>query len=402
MSRVEPLSRVFTQPRSLSVIHHRSKSPLTDLFLEARATTQVPRNDDVNGERQEGYGEFQMTVDRHGRCSTDRAFLDPVRNRSNLEIIPNALATRLVFEGNRARGVEYFDGGDVKRIYAKNEIILCGGAFNSSQLLMLSGIGPADHLRSLGIEVRVDLPGVGKNLQDHLSAGYRCEISKPLSNFGMSDASTQAATEDFLKDGSGLFASNFVEAGVFLRCDDRSAFPDVQVHFSCGFGPDTRDGSFADRHGFGLYPNVARPKSRGEIRLRTANPIDRPEIDPRYLSDADDLELTVDALITCRSIGEAEPFKRAGATEIWPGPAARSRDRIADYVRRTSGTVWHPAGTCKMGIDDQAVVDPALRVRGLEGVRVADASIMPTIVSGNTNAPCIMIGEKAAELILGT
>ena len=176
----------------------------------------------------------------------------------------------------------------------------------------------------------------------------------------------------------------------------RAAYTDIKA----GFGADFTDGSYADRHGFALYPNVARPKSRGHIRLRTANALDKPEIDPRYLSDPDDLELTVSALIKCRAIGETEPFRKIGPQKIWPGPATRSRKDIADYVRRFANTVWHPAGTCKMGVDDIAVVDPSLRVRGISGLRVADASIMPTLVSGNTNAPCIMIGEKAAELIL--
>lgn len=386
---------------SLSVTHLKFRSPLTDLFMEACEATQLRRNDDVNGESQEGYGCFQMTADRHGRCSTDRAFLDPVRSRSNLEIVTNAFATRLLVEGAMVRGVEYYSGSKVNQLYPDGEVILCGGAINSPQLLMLSGIGPADHLRSLGIEVKHDLPGVGKNLQDHLLAGYRCEVSKPLSTFGMTDAAAQTATQEFLKNGTGPFATNFLEAGIFLRCDSRSTFPDVQVHFESDFGADRLDGTLTDRHGFAFYPNVARPKSRGELRLRTGNPLDKPEIDPRYLSDSADLDLTVDALIKCRSIGEAEPFKRVGAKEIWPGPAAKTRPQIAEHVRRTANTVWHPAGTCKMGRDELAVVDPALRVRGLEGLRVADASIMPTIVSGNTNAPCIMIGEKAADLVLG-
>src|SRR5207237_2349883 len=157
-----------------------------------------------------------------------------------------------------------------------------------------------------------------------------------------------------------------------------------------------------DRHGFNLSPNVSRPKSRGEIRLRTASPLDKPDIDPGYLSDSEDPGLTLEAIVKCRSVGEGEPFKKVGATEIWPGSAARTRDQLADYVRRTASTIWHPVGTCKMGTDEMAVVDPDLRVRGLEGLRVADASIMPTLVSGNTNAPCIMIGEKAAQLILSS
>lgn len=386
---------------TLSVTSHKSRNPMTAAFMEACASSQMTRNADVNGESQEGYGYFQMTVDEQGRCHTGRAFLDPVRQRPNLRIITNALATRLLVGGGRVGGVEYFDGREVSRVHAGEEIVLCGGAINSPQLLMLSGIGPADHLHGLGIKVEADLPGVGRNLQDHLLAGYRCEVSEPLALFGMTDAQASDATSRFLQDGSGPFATNFLEAGMFLRCDARSAFPDVQVHFEPDFGVDIVDGSTSDRHGFGFYANVSRPKSRGEIRLRTANPMDKPEVDPRYLSDPSDLELTVEALMRCRAIGETEPFRRLGAREIRPGPEARGPAEVADFVRRTASTVWHPSGTCKMGTDEMAVVDPALRLHGLAGLRVADASIMPTLVSGNTNAPCIMIGEKAADLVLG-
>jgi choline dehydrogenase len=216
----------------------------------------------------------------------------------------------------------------------------------------------------------------------------------------MTAEEAENAVAEFLSDGTGPFATNFLEAGMFLRLDPTSQYPNVQFHFETDFGPDAFDGSFADRHGFALTPNVARPKSRGTIRLRTASPLDKPEIDPRYLSEPDDLRLTVEGMLKAREVASADAFRAFGAREIHPGPD-KGRKEIEDYVRRTATTVWHPAGTCKMGIDDEAVVDPELRVRGLDGLRVADASIMPTLVSGNTNAPCIMIGEKAAELALG-
>jgi choline dehydrogenase-like flavoprotein len=227
----------------------------------------------------------------------------------------------------------------------------------------------------------------------------RCETSSPVTTFGLSEEAYGDAVKTFLTEGRGPFATNFLEAGMFLRMDPASVYPDVQVHFEGDFGPDAMDGSFADRHGFSLTPNVARPASRGQIRLRTANPLDKPEIDPRYLSEESDLRLTVDALLKCREIVSADAFKAIGAKEIFPG-SSLDREGIANYVRRTASTVWHPAGTCKMGVDEEAVVDPSLRVRGMNGLRIADASIMPTLVSGNTNAPCMMIGEKAAELIL--
>lgn len=384
----------------LRVTTRKPRSRLAEAFMEACAQGQLPRTDDVNGAVQEGYGAFQMTADKNGRCSTYAAFLKPVMGRPNLEIISDALVTRLIVRNGRATVVECFRGNEVRTIEADREVILCAGAFGSPHLLMLSGIGPADHLKKMGIKVEHDLVGVGSNLQDHLYASLRCEISEPITTFGMTAGETEDAVTEFLSRGTGPFATNFIEAGMFLRLDPASPYPDVQFHFENDFGPDAFDGSFADRHGFALTPNVARPKSRGTIRLRTASPLDKPEIDPRYLSEPDDLRLTVEGILKAREVANADAFRAFGTREIHPGPD-KGRKEIEDYVRRTATTVWHPAGTCKMGVDDEAVVDPQLRVRGLDGLRVADASIMPTLVSGNTNAPCIMIGEKAAELALG-
>jgi choline dehydrogenase len=384
----------------LRVTSHNPRNPLTEAFMEACAQTQLPRTEDVNGAEQEGYGYFQMTADKRGRCSTYVAFLEPVLGRPNLRVITGALATRLIIRRGKTTGVEYFDGGGLKAAEAVKEIILCGGAINSPQILMLSGIGPAEHLEKFGIRVEHDLPGVGKNLQDHLYVNVRCEIEEPLTTFGMAARAHDEALSRFLSEGTGPFASNFLVAGMFLNLERETAYPDVQVHFETDFAPDLYDGSSSDRHGFNLSINVSRPKSRGEIRLRTASPLDKPEIDPRYLSEEDDLELTIEGLEKCREVAGAEAFRRFGAKEIYPGPSARRRD-LPQYVRRTANTVWHPAGSCKMGVDAEAVVDPSLRVRGIEGLRIADASIMPALVSGNTNAPCIMIGEKAADLLLG-
>jgi choline dehydrogenase len=383
----------------LRVTSHTPRNALTEAFMEACAQTQLPRTEDVNGAQQEGFGYFQITASKEGRCSTYVAFLAPVIDRPNLSVITNALVTRLLFRAGRAIGVESFSGNEISRIEAGEEIILCGGAINSPQVLMLSGVGPARHLGGLGIKVEHDLPGVGKNLQDHLYASLRCQCSLPLTTFGMTGQTYADAVSQFLTNGSGPLATNFLEAGLFLKIDPACEYPDAQVHFETDFGPDLMDGSLADRHGFALTPNVARPKSRGEIRLRTANPLDKPEIDPCYLAEDEDLSLTVEALLRCREVVGAEALVSTGAKEIFPGPLA-GREKVADYVRRTASTVWHPAGTCKMGIDDGAVVDPCLRVRGMAGLRIADASIMPTLVSGNTNAPCIMIGEKAAEPLL--
>ena len=386
----------------LIVSDQPDRNPMTEMFLQACAQNQLRWNDDVNGAQQEGYGYFQMTADAKGRCHTDRAFLEPVKALPNLTIITHALVTRVIVEKGRATGIEYVSGSTGHRLLARHEIILCGGALNSPHLLMLSGVGPAAHLRDLGIKVEVDLPGVGQNLQDHLQVGYRCQVDLPLSLFGMTADDNAAAVAAFLADGSGPYASNLAEAGAFLRLGKDAADPDVQVHFEPDFGPDRTDGSVADRHGFGLWINVSRPKSRGEIKLRSADPYDKPSVDPRYLSDQRDLDLTVDAVLACRAIGTAPTFQKIGAREIWPGEAATSRADIEAFVRAMASTIWHPCGSCKMGVDAMAVVDPTLQVHGVEGLRVADASIMPNVVSGNTNAPCMMIGQKAAEMILGS
>jgi choline dehydrogenase len=388
------------QAGPVSVVSHRQLNPLTELFMAACASVGLTRNDDVNGESQEGYGEFQMTADSKGRCGTDRAFLEPIRDVGNLTIFPGARVTRLLMEKGRVTGAEYFDGKSVDSAMADCEVILSAGSINTPQILMLSGIGPADHLAQMGLATAVDLPGVGSNLQDHILSALRCEISEPLSPYGMASRDVQAAVQAFMTDGSGPYASNFVEAGIFLRCGAASAFPDVQVHFVCSIGADVADGTGPDRHGFALYPYVTRPKSRGSVRLRTAHPMDPPAIDPAYFSDPADLRLTVEGLITCREVAMAEPFGRIGAREIRPGAEVTTRDDLAAYVRRSARTVWHPVGTCRMGADQGAVVDASLRLHGIEGLRVADASIMPNLVSGNTHAPCMMIGEKAADLIL--
>jgi choline dehydrogenase len=383
----------------LIVTDQPNRNPMTDLFLQACAQNQMRWNPDVNGESQEGYGHFQMTADAKGRCHTDRAFLEPVRHLPNLTVVTGALVTRVIIQGGRARGVEYVQGSSGLRAMA-SEVILCGGALNSPQVLMLSGVGPADHLAAHGVGVVADVPGVGQNLQDHLQVGYRCQVDQPLSLYGMTAAEADQAVADFLATGAGPFASNFAEAGAFLRLDAAQDHPDVQVHFEPDFGPDRTDGSLTDRHGFAMWINVSRPKSRGEIRLRSADPFDKPAVDPRYLTDRADLDLTVDAVLACRDIGTAPAFQAIGVREIWPGPAARSRAEVEHFIRVMASTIWHPCGSCKMGVDDMAVLGPDLRVRGVDGLRVADASIMPTIVSANTNATCIMIGEKAADLVL--
>lgn len=250
------------------------------------------------------------------------------------------------------------------------------------------------------MQVVHDVPGIGKNLHDHLYVESRFEIAEPLTLVGLSEAAAESAQRLYLEKGEGPFATNYIETGAFLRCDPASEYADIQLHFTTVFGVSYYDGAPPDRHGVSFTMNVCRPRSRGELRLNSADPLDKPLIDPRYLSDRIDLDLAIKGVRKSMEIGNAAAFATVGARQIFPAPEARSDEGIIDYIRRAGNTVWHPVGTCKMGSDPMAVVDDRLRVHGLAGLRVADASIMPTIVSGNTNAPCIMIGEKLSDLVL--
>ena len=383
----------------LMVSDQKTRSPLTSLYFEACASAGMTRNDDVNGATQEGYGWFQATIGKAGRCSTAVAFLHPNRWRKNLEVVTHAQATKLIVEKGRVTGVEYLRNGKLETAHASAEIVLSGGAINSPQLLLLSGIGPADELKALGIAPVHDLPGVGKNLHDHMYAICRFSIEEPLTISAMSDAEFAAAQEQYLKDATGPLATNFDEAGAFLRTDPASEWPDVQWHFEPTFSVAYFDGAPPERHGYSIFANVCRPESRGTLKLFSADPLAKPLIDPNYFAEPRDLELTKRGLRKAIEVCSSDSFKSVGARQGHPVPDDMSDAALERYIRRTSNTVWHPVGSCKMGHDKMAVVDDRLRVRGLTGLRVADASIMPTIVSGNTNAPCIMIGEKAADLV---
>ena len=321
-------------------------------------------------------------------------------NRKNLTVLTHATAIRLLLENDKAIGVEYLRSGRMETAYAANEVILSGGAINSPQLLLLSGIGPAEHLKEHGIDVLHDLPGVGANLHDHFDLHCRFEIEEPLTIAGMSSAAMAEAERQCLMDGTGPFASNLCEAGAFIRCEESSSYPDVQIHFGLTHGVNYYDGSPPDRHGFDFDVNLCRPLSRGTVCLQSSDPLDRPLIDPRYLTERIDLDLALKGLKKVLEIGNARTFSEVGAKQTHPGSEMHSAEDLVQYIRRAGTTIWHPVGTCKMGHDTMAVVDDELRVRGLSNLRIVDASIMPTIVSGNTNAPCIMIGEKASDLEL--
>ncbi len=304
-----------------------------------------------------------------------------------------------MFSGTRAVGVEYLHSGEVERAEAACEVILSTGALRSPQLLLLSGVGPEDELKRLGIPVRLHLPGVGKNLQDHLHTRVRCEITQPLTFPPLPDELKAAAFREYGETQTGVLASNFLEAGAFLRSRPDEDSPGLQHFFLMLLSPDYPEAGVTVRHGITLTSYINRPVSRGEVRLASADPLDRPIIDPNYLSMAEDLRCAMAGVRWNLKMLYAKAFDDIRGNEVAPGVNARSDAEIESFVRRTASTTWHPTGTCKMGDDAAAVVDARLRLHGIQGLRVVDASIMPTIVSGNTNAPTIMIAEKAADLI---
>lgn len=375
-------------------------SRLTGIFMAAAAEAGLAYNPDPNGAAQDGSCHYQATIGPDGRASTAAAFLRPVMQAPNLTTRTNALVTRVLFDGTKATGVEYIAAQGLHTDHA-GEVILCGGALNSPHLLMLSGIGNADELSQAGVRPRHDLPGVGRNLQDHLNVNVRYQISEPLTLFGMTAEDAGAAMREFRDHRSGPFSWNFLEAGGFYSVDPTAPHPDTQFFFVPSFGTDFNDGSAPDRHGFLLGSYANRPASRGTVKLASAYPLDKVVIDPDYLSAKPDLALAIGSIRRSREIGRQQHFAAIGAAEIYPGPQAQSDAELEVYVRSRASTTWHLSGTCKMGTDALAVVDPQLRVHGIDRLRVVDASIMPRLTSCNTNAPTIMIAEKAADMILG-
>jgi choline dehydrogenase len=374
-------------------------NPLSRVFLEAASERGYPMNADFNGASQEGFGLYKVTQRNGLRCSTAVAFLEPARSRPNLEVRTGALASKILTDGRRATGVEYRVGRKLRRDSAA-EVVLCGGAVNSPHLLQLSGIGPAAHLEEFGIRVVHDLPGVGENLQDHLDVCTIHRCTKPITyDFGLLREAWVGL--QFLLTRSGPGTTNAAEAGGFVRsrlaADSR---PDIQFHFV----PAQLDDHGRNRlpgHGYTLHACNLRPKSRGRIRLGSADAAEPPRIFANYLSHPDDLPVMVECVRISRELFAASAFDPYRGDEVFPGAQIKSVAGLEAFVRQKAETIYHPVGTCKMGIDDAAVVDPTLAVRGMEGLRVVDGSIMPTLVSGNTNAPTIMIAEKAAAMILG-
>ena len=375
--------------------------PLCEAFIEAAQQAGFPRNDDFNGQAQEGAGYFQLTARRGRRCSTAVGYLRRERRRANLAVVPHALARRLLFDGRRAIGIEYSQGGSTRIAHARCEVVLAGGAFNSPQLLQLSGLGPADLLKSHGIEIVADMPGVGSDLQDHLQVRmqYRCTEPITMNDVINSWRHRIGAGVRYCLFRKGLLAIGAGYAGGFFRASPLAATPDVQVHFII-FSGDTSGGPLHPFPGFIASVCQLRPESRGFVRIKSADPRVPPAIQPRYLSAQKDRETVVAGMKLLRRIMSKPAMRRYIAEERLPDPSCTSDDDLLAFARETGTTVFHPTSTCRMGSDGTAVVDERLRVRSIERLRVVDGSIMPSLVSGNTNAAVVMIGEKGADMIL--
>ena len=385
----------------LGVSVPRGALPICEAFIRAAQQFGIPYNPDFNGKQQAGTGYFQLTQRDVRRSSAASAFLRPAMTRPNLTVRLNQLVRRVVIEGGRAIGVEVDADGAARTLRANREVLVTSGAIGSPRLLLLSGIGPADHLASVGVDVLHDLPGVGENLHDHLDLCVLAECSGRYSYDGMDRFPRSAiAALQYKLFKSGPVTSSLFETGAFWYADETSPLPDTQFHFGQGSGIEKGIVTI-EKGGVTLNTAYMRPRSRGTVRLVSANPADAPLIDPNYWSDPHDKEMSLRGLEIAREIlsqPAMAPFLRR---EALPGPDVASRDDLFDYACRLAKTQHHPVGTCKMGHGDMAVVDPELRVRGIEGLRVCDSSVMPTINSSNTNAPTIMIGEKASDLVRG-
>lgn len=376
-------------------------SPLYQAFVEAGSEAGYGYTPDMNGYRQEGFGPMQMTVRAGVRWSTAKAYLEPVLQRSNLEVRTRVLAQRILFDGRRACGIEYARRGATEQVHARGKVILAGGPINSPQLLMLSGIGPGDHLRSHGIDVRADLPGVGSNYQDHLEMYVQQRCRKPVSLYpALKPLNKIKVGAQWLLLHTGHGATNHFESGGFIRSRAGVKHPDLQYHFMpIAIRYDGK--SPVSDHGFQAHVGPMRSPSRGTVRLRSTDPRRHPIIDPQYMSHEQDWEEMRASIRLTREIFAQPALAEYAGGEIAPGPEAESDADLDAFIRQNVESAYHPSCTCGMGSGPDAVVDGNTAVHGLEDLHVVDSSIMPTIVSGNLNAPTIMVAEKAADLIAG-
>lgn len=386
----------------LNVTYPRHDSPVNQMFLEAARMHGLAANPDYNGAEQEGAFLYQVTQRGGERCSAAKAFLTPHLSRPNLKVVTQAVAARVLLDGRRATGIAYHHGGQLRQVRARCETVLCGGAFGSPQLLLLSGIGPQAELQRHGIAVAHALPGVGQNLQDHIDYVQTWRVPSHTETFGASlrgAAKVAAAMLEWRRQRTGMITSPFATAGAFVRSTPDAPVPDLQLVFVLGI-VDNHARKLHLGHGISCHVEVLRPFSRGSVGLNGTDPRQAPRIDPQFLSDERDLALLLRGAQLQQRILESSPFDGIRGPMLYPtrldDPAGMATD-----IRRRADTQYHPVGTCRMGpaSDPMAVVDAQLRVHGIAGLRVADASIMPTLIGGNTNAPTVMIAEKASDLI---
>ena len=377
--------------------------PLVEAMIAGAKELGIPPNEDFNGATQEGAGYYQLTTRRGRRCSTAVAYLDPARDRPNLRIETNAHATGVVLENRRARGVTYRQEGVERSATANREVILSAGALQSPQLLQLSGIGPPALLQSLGVPVRHALEGVGENLQDHLQARAIFRCTQPITT---NDALRTLGGKlsiglDYVLRRSGPMAVGINQGGIFARAMPGATRPDVQFHFAT-LSSDMAGSPVHTFSGFTMSVCQLRPTSRGSVRIKSTDPLEPPALRPHYLSTPEDRATLVAGIRLARSLAATQALRPYVDSEYRPGPQANSDDELLEFAKNTGGTIFHPSGTTKMGpaSDKMAVVDPELRVHGMEGLRVVDCGIMPTLVSGNTNVPVVMIAEKASEMMV--
>jgi choline dehydrogenase len=378
----------------------RLRRPIAEHFIQAATEIGIPFNEDYNGAEQEGVGYFQQTAYRGFRWSTAKSFLRPAEKRPNLRVLTNAQVTGLILEGKRVTGLQYRQGGQQRSAMASAEVILSAGTINSPQILQCSGIGDPEQLKAVGVETRHALPGVGKNLQDHLQIRLVFKTNKHTLNDELNNwVKRMLVGMQYVLTRTGPLTLAASQVAIFTRSSDAVQRPDIQFHMQP---------LSADKPGDGVHPFSAftssvcqlRPHSRGYVAIKSPDPLQAPAIMPNYLSDERDCEVAVGGIKVARRICEAPSLRNCVIDEYVPGRQFQTDAELLEAARNYSQTIYHPTSTCKMGVDADAVVDPELRVHGLDGLRVVDASIMPEIVSGNTNAPTIMIAEKAADMIL--
>ncbi|HTM63052.1 MAG TPA: choline dehydrogenase [Gammaproteobacteria bacterium] len=387
----------------LKVSHKISDNPLFDTFIAAGAQAGYPISDDINGAQQEGFGRFDMTIDNGERCSAAKAYLSAdVRCRANLSCHAEALVVKILTYRGRAVGIEYLQHGQMNQCFARKEVILSGGAINSPQLLMLSGIGPVDVLMKHQIDMVVNLPGVGSNLQDHLEFYMQYECKQPVTLYSISSPFKKIAVGmQWFLTRKGLAASSHLEAGAFISSRPDVEHPDIQYHFLPSLVAN-HGRSFGSCHAFQVHVGTLRPESRGHLELTSNNPMDPVRIHPNYLQTDNDLHDLVSCVPLTRDIFNQAAFAPYKGKEISPGINIKSRSEVEAFIRAKADSAYHPCGTCKMGVDEMSVVNPEAKVYGVDDLRVVDASIMPSNLSGNLNAPTIMMAEKVSDLILGS